>query len=64
MSKRRTILPMKRKSIWLTESQNELLEEVSRVTGEKQSVIIRHALDEYLARYGERDKQNGSSNNE
>lgn len=42
------IMFMKQKHIWLTEPQIEALEELSRVSGENQSVIIRRALDEYL----------------
>jgi len=42
---------MKRTTVWLTSSQTEGLEVLSKKTGTKQAELIRRALDDFLKKY-------------
>jgi len=42
---------MKRTTVWLTSSQTEGLEALSKKTGTKQAELIRRALDDFLKKY-------------
>jgi hypothetical protein len=42
---------MKRTTVWLTSSQTQCLEALSRKTGTKQAELIRRALDDFLKQY-------------
>ncbi len=48
---------MVRTQIYLTESERAALKNLSRRTGQKQSELIRRAIDEYVARFQPRNRQ-------